>query len=386
MEKINLKRTSRVNAGHLWIFSNELELSPKNYEPGSLVEVYGSKEGFIGIGYVNPNSLISIRLLTKNKEEIDAGFFRNRIKSAIAYRERFLPESDSGRIVFSEGDFLPGLIVDRYASCLSVQFLTAGIEKQSESILQVLDELFNPSAIVLRNDSQSRTLEGLPLNKSVIKGNIDTLPVIHEGDAAFEVDPLNGQKTGFFLDQRENRLALNGLIKGGKGLDLCCYSGGWGIQLALSGATVNFVDDSGSSLSMAKRNAALNSIEDRCDFTESDVFDFLKAEAKKGSRYDFIVLDPPAFVKSRLKIKEALKGYRVLNQLAMGVLNPGGILATSSCSYHIEKQMFLDVLKDSAKEVNRTPRLIEIRSQSKDHPILLSVPETEYLKCAFLAV
>ncbi|MBF0328232.1 MAG: class I SAM-dependent rRNA methyltransferase [Nitrospirae bacterium] len=386
MEKIYLKRTSRVNAGHLWIFSNELESSPKNYEPGSIVEVYGRKEGFIGIGYVNPNSLISIRLLTKNKEEIDAGFFRNRIKSAIAYRERFFPESDSGRIVFSEGDFIPGLIVDRYASCLSVQILTAGIEKQSESILQVLDELFNPSAIVLRNDSQSRTLEGLPLNKSVVKGNIETLPVIHEGVAAFEVDPLNGQKTGFFLDQRENRLALKKLIKGGEGLDLCCYSGGWGVQLALSGAEVNFVDDSDSSLSMAKRNVEINGLQDRCDFVQSDVFDFMKAESKKGSFYDFIVLDPPAFVKSRLKIKEALKGYRVLNHLAMSVLRPGGILATSSCSYHIEKQMFLDVLKDSAKEANRTPRLIEMRSQSKDHPILLSVPETEYLKCAFIAL
>jgi 23S rRNA (cytosine1962-C5)-methyltransferase len=384
MDKVFLKRTSRILAGHLWIFSNELMSSPKNYEPASIVEVYDNKGKFLGTGYINPNSLISIRLLSKEREVINSDFLRKRITDAIDYRKTFLSDFNSFRVIYSEGDFLPGLIVDKYADCLVIQFLTLGIEKMGDTILNVLDEILSPSVIVLRNDTQSRTLEGLSLEKRIIKGTLDSLPLITEGGIKLEVDPIHGQKTGFFLDQRENRIALNRIIGSGKGLDLFCYSGAWGLHMAKREAYVTGVDESETALSLARKNAALNNISSRCEFIKADVFDFLKKEIETDNKYDFIILDPPAFVKSKAKIKEALRGYREVNSMAMKIIKQNGILATSSCSYHIDRETFLDMLRDAARDSNRSVRLLEYRSQSKDHPILLSVPETEYLKCAFL--
>ncbi|MCC6543140.1 MAG: class I SAM-dependent rRNA methyltransferase [Nitrospirae bacterium] len=386
MEKVILKKTSRILGGHLWIFSNELMSSPKNFIPGSLVSLYDRQNNFMGIGYINPNSLISIRLLTRNREDIDAGFFRRRLINAIDYRKRLRADSNSCRIVFSEGDFLPGLIVDKYADCIVLQFLTLGINNIGDMILNLLDEIFSPSTIVLRNDSHSRLLEGLTLEKKIVKGSLDPLPVIREEDVTIEVDPMRGQKTGFFLDQRENRIALSRYISGGKGLDLFCYSGAWGLHLAKKGAEITFVDESESALSIAGKNAKLNNLEASCGFVKKDVFNFLHEEVEAGKSYDFIVLDPPAFVKSKAKIKEAVKGYREINSMAMRMIKKGGILATSSCSHHIDRTLFLEILRDAAKDAGRTARLIEYRYQSTDHPILLSVPETEYLKCAFLEV
>lgn len=384
MEKIILRRISRILSGHLWIFSNELLSSPKNYQPGSIVQVYDNKNIFLGIGYINPHSLIAIRLLTRKKENINHDFFRRYITNAINYRKRFLPDTNSFRVVYSEGDFLPGLIVDKYGDCVVIQFLTLGMEMMKDIVINVLDEILSPSVIVLRNDSQSRILEGLPLEKKVIKGSLYSNPLISEGDIIIEVDPILGQKTGFFLDQRENRLALKNYIKGGKGLDLFCYSGAWGLQLAKNGAFVTCVDESETAILSAKRNFLLNKLEHRCNFIKDDVFSFLKKEVESGALYDFVVLDPPAFVKSRAKIKEALRGYREINTMAMKIIKKGGILATSSCSYHVEKAIFLDILRDSARDAKRTPRILDYRAQGKDHPILLSMPETEYLKCAFL--
>lgn len=386
MEKILLRRTSRILAGHSWIFSNELASSPKKHETGSLVEVYDLKNNFIGIGYINPNSLISIRLLTRKQEKINPDFFRKRILDAIDYRKRIGINENAFRAVYSESDFLPGLIVDKFNECLVIQLLTFGMEKLKDILIPLLDEILKPSAIVIRNDSSSRTLEGLPLSKEIIKGKLDKLPVINEAGINIEVNPLSGQKTGFFLDQRENRIALKELIKGGKGLDLFCYTGAWGLQLANKGAFVTFVDESETAVSQAHLNAKLNNIEQNFNFIKSDVFDFLKDETNAGNLYDFIVLDPPAFVKSRLKVKEALKGYREINTLAMKLLKAGGILATSSCSYHISKEAFIDMLRSASKDAGKQFKLLDFRSQAKDHPILLSVPETEYLKCAFLCV
>ena len=386
MEKVILRKTIRVLEGHLWIFSNELLESPKNYEPGSFVEVYDRQNNFMGIGYINSNSLISIRLLTRKKEDIDADFFRRRILDAIDYRKRLRADSNSCRIVFSEGDLLPGLIVDKYNDCIVVQFLTLGIDKIGDMILNLLDEIFSPSTIVQRNDSQIRLLEGLALEKKIVKGAPDPLPVITEEGVTIEIDPMRGQKTGFFLDQRENRIALSRYFSGGMGLDLFCYSGAWGLQLAKKGADIIFIDESETALSIARNNAKLNNLESRCGFVKKDVFNFLHEEVEAGNTYDFIVLDPPAFVKSKAKIKEAVKGYREINSMAMRLIKKGGILATSSCSHHIERALFLEILRDAAKDAGKTARLIEYRYQSKDHPILLSVPETEYLKCAFLEV
>lgn len=386
MQTVTLNRLSRLLSGHLWVFSNELASSPKGYEPGSIVELVDKKSNFLGIGYINPHSLISVRVLTRKREEINAEFFKTRIKNALAFRKRFMKDTDSFRAVFSESDLLPGLVADKYGDCLSIQFLTLGMEKQAETILNALDEIYSPRLMVLRNDSSIRTLEGLPLEKKIVKGNLDTLPLIKEGDMTLEVDPFTGQKTGFFLDQRENRAALGRLAGAGAGLDLFCYTGPWSIRLALSGVKMTGVDSSDYAINHAKKNAELNGVTDRCEFVNSDVFEFVKQEAAQKKKYDYIVLDPPAFVKSKAKINEALKAYRELNAACMGLLRQGGILATSSCSYHVDKSLFMEMLRVSARDAGKQARVLEMRSQAKDHPISLFVPETEYLKCVILEV
>src|SRR5271169_6132984 len=285
MEKIFLKRTSRILSGHLWIFSNELSSSPRSHEPGSLVEVYDNQEAFLGIGYINPNSLIAVRLLTRQREEINADFFRTRIADALHYRKRVLPESVSCRLVYSEGDFLPGLIVDRYAGCLVVQILTAGMDRHRDLLLGLLDEMLSPDMIVMKNDNHNRTLEGLALEKVMVKGPPGAFVSIIEETIHSEVEPLSGQKTGFFLDQRENRIAFSRLVRGGRGLDLFCYSGAWGLHLAKKGAHVTFVDSSETAIKQTKRNAELNGLTDECAFMKADVFNFLKREVASGHLY-----------------------------------------------------------------------------------------------------
>ncbi|MGD1075776.1 MAG: class I SAM-dependent rRNA methyltransferase [Thermodesulfovibrionales bacterium] len=386
METVRLQRTSRILGGHLWVFSNELATSPKQFEPGELVELRDRKDTFLGIGYINPHSLISVRILTRQREAIDATFFRRRILDALDYRKRFLEDMNSFRVIFSEGDFLPGLIVDKYNDCLALQFLTAGIEKWADTLIALLEEILSPSVIVLRNDSSARVLEGLKRDKRVIKGSLEKLPVIREDSLSLEMDPLSGQKTGVFLDQRENRIAFSRLIGKGVGLDLFCYGGAWSMHLAGKGAHMVGVDESDSALELARRNAALNGLSERCTFQKADVFALLRSEKTSGNLYDFIVLDPPAFAKSRTKVKEALRGYREINGNAMGLLRKGGLLATSSCSYHIDREAFMEMLRTAARDAGRQVRLIETRSQARDHPVVLSMPETKYLKSVFLEV
>ncbi|MBI5631924.1 MAG: class I SAM-dependent rRNA methyltransferase [Nitrospirae bacterium] len=387
MQKVHLTRTKRLHSGHLWIFSNELHESPKNYIPGSLVEVYDMREEFIGAGYINPNSLIAIRLLTRERKIIDRDFLRQRINAAIALRKRLTGHRDAYRIVYSEGDYLPGLIADIYGTCLVLQFLTYGMEAMKDMIIELFDEIINPEIIVLRNESRVRALEGLMRYKEVVKGSLEKLPVIHEDGLLFEIDPYEGQKTGFFLDQRDNRVSLKQYIKDGKGLDLFSYIGGWSMHLASAGAEITCVDSSDRAIAQARRNADLNNLGSRISFAVEDVFAFLEQELLKGERrYDFIVLDPPAFVKSAGKLKEAAKAYREINEMSMRLVKRGGILASSSCSYHMSRELFVDTLNAAAKNAHRSLRLIELRSQAPDHPVLLSMPETEYLKCAFLLV
>jgi len=342
---------------------------------------------FLGRGYINPRSLISVRLLTRGKEEIDREFVRRRVQSAIALRERLLGKRDAFRLIYSEGDYLPGLIVDAYANCLVLQFLTAGMEEFKGIVIEILNEMLNPEIMVLRNESRIRTLEGLPLYKEVIKGDLQKMPVVEENGLLFEIDPYEGQKTGFFLDQRENRTSLKKFVRGGKGLDLFCYLGAWSMHLASTGAEITGVDASERAVTKAQKIAEMNGFRDRAVFLKDDVFSFLEKELESTEKkYDFIVLDPPAFVKSSGKIKEAVKAYRELNEMSMRLIKPGGILATSSCSYHLSREMFTDMLHSAGKNAERGLRLIEMRSQGPDHPVLLSMPETEYLKCAFLIV
>lgn len=386
MQTVVLNRTSRLNAGHLWVFSNELKDSPKAFTPGSIVELRDKKGEYLGKGYVNPHSLIAVRVLTRGEEEIDKAFFKRKIESALAYRRRFV-KGECYRAVYSEGDGLPGLIIDRYGDCVSAQITTLGMEEWTDVIIELIEEIFNPSVIVLRNDSSVRSLEGLPLEKRIVKGSLETLPVVKENGVSMEVDPMSGQKTGMFLDQRENRALFSSLaIEGETALDLFSYTGSWALALASKGVSVTGVDSSDAAVTQATRNAELNGLTDRCKFIKSDVFEFTKAEFSRGAKYSIVVLDPPAFVKSKQKMKEGLRAYRELNGLCMKLLKRGGLLATSSCSYHVDKAAFADMLRDAARDAGRTVRVVETRSQGKDHPVALSVPETEYLKCVIAEI
>jgi 23S rRNA (cytosine1962-C5)-methyltransferase len=387
MRRVVLRKTRRLLAGHPWVFSNELAESPAGFVPGEVAELYDSKGDFLAVAYLNPHSLISARVLSREKEEIGPAFLKGRIEGAAKLRGRLnIPGPSAFRLVNSEGDFLPGLVIDKYADVFAVQLLTAGMEALKEEIIDVVEGLFAPRAIVMRNDSRVRELEGLALYKEVARGTIEPLPSIEEDGVRFEVNPLEGQKTGFFLDQGENRVEMKKYLAG-RGLDLFCYSGGWGTHIASGGkAEVSLVDDSGPALAQARRNAQLNGLEGRMEFVKADVFEFLKEKAARKGKYDFIVLDPPAFVKSAKKIKEALKAYRLLNRLAMELMIPGGMLVTSSCSYHIGREDFLEVLRQAGRAAGKGPRLLAFRGQSKDHPVLLAAPETEYLKCALLQV
>lgn len=384
MKTVTLNRTSRINSGHLWVFSNELTESPKAFEPGSLVELRDKKGAFLGIGYINPHSLISVRILTREQEEINEGFFKKRILAAIEYRKRFKSDTNAYRAVYSESDLLPGLIVDMYAGCASIQISTLGMEQWTDVIIKAVDEILAPETIVLRNDSQIRTLEGLAMEKRLVKGTLEKLPVIKHGATLMEIDPMAGQKTGFFLDQADNRSAFAALVNQGKALDLFCYAGGWALKMAERGATVTGVDSSEHAVAQAAKNAATNGLTERCAFVKEDVFEFLKKAVAAGDQYDYIVLDPPAFVKSKQKLAEALRAYKDVNTAAMKILKKGGLIATSTCSYHVDLATFMDILRDAARNAGRHARLVEMRSQSKDHPVSLSVPETYYLKCAIL--
>lgn len=373
--------------GHLWVFSNEIEENLRDFAPGALVQIFDRKETFVGAGYINPKSLIAVRVLTRENIPLDRAFFSNSLRRAINLRSHILADAANCRLVFSEADYLPGLIVDRYGSCVVVQLLTAGMEAQKDLLLDLLDEILSPETIVVRNDSRARLLEGLTQYRELRKGGLSTLPVIGEEGVRFIVDPMEGQKTGFFLDQRENRTAFARLVQDGSGLDLFCHTGSWSLRLAASGTVrVTGVDSSERAVRQAEQNAVMNNLQERAEFVISDVFDFLRRQKETGAAYDFIVCDPPAFVKSASKIREAVRAYTDLNAACMRLLKPGGLLATSSCSYHLQKEMFIELLLVAAHTTGRSLRLLSLRSQAMDHPVLLAMPETEYLKCAFLVV
>ena len=386
MKTVTLKKREdrRILRGHPWVFSNELLDIPKDASPGELVEVTDFSGQFIGRGYLNPHTLIAVRILTRRREEIDEAFFLRRITAARDLRT-VLGYGESYRAVFSEGDGIPGLIVDKYADTLVVQSLTAGIERLLDMIITVLQRLYAPRVIVLRNDGASRELEGLPLETKVVLGDTDGMVAIEESGIRYTVDVLKGQKTGFFFDQRENRLALKGLVNGRRTLDCFCYIGAWSLTAARFGASeVIGIDSSEKAVQQAANNAALNGLSAR--FKTADVFDELRSLEKLKERFGCVILDPPAFVKSRAKVREAIKGYKEINLRAMKILEPGGVLASCSCSHHVETDLFREMLIDAAHSAGRTVRLLEMRSQSRDHPMLLAARETQYLKCAVLII
>lgn len=376
----------RLRIGHLWIFSNEIAEIRGLASDGEIIDVRDSRGGLVGRGYINRHSLISARVLTYRDEAIEKEFFLKRINEALERRKRLFPGLNSLRLVHSEGDFLPGLIVDKYENALSIQTLTLGMERWKETICDILEELLEPRIIVERNDTAIRKLEGLEEQKGAIRGGGDTRVVIEENGNRFLVDLLEGQKTGFFLDQRENRERLREYVKGKRVLDCFCYSGGWSMYAAQGGAReVIGVDASQGAVDLAAENARINGYE-VCKFIKADVFDLLRGMDKKGERFDVIVLDPPAFVKSKKEIADAVRGYKEINMTAMKLLNDNGTIVTSSCSHHIDRELFTDILVKAARDSGKIARLLEFRSQGRDHPVLMPMKETEYLKCAFVEV
>jgi 23S rRNA (cytosine1962-C5)-methyltransferase len=382
--KLKKKEERRVQRGHPWVFSNEVQDLPADAMPGEPVEVRDFTGNFLGRGYMNPRSLIAVRILTRKQEDMDTAFFTGRIGRARDLRKD-LGFGESFRAVFSEGDGLPGLIVDKYADTLVVQSLTAGIDGMLDLVLAALRDVYGPKTIVLRNDTSSRELEGLGKETRVVLGETSGMVEFEESGIRYRVDVLEGQKTGFFFDQRENRLVLKDLVRGRRTLDCFCYVGAWALSAAQYGATeVIGIDSSEKAVTLARSNAELNNLSAK--FVVGDVFEKLRELEKQKERFGCIVLDPPAFVKSRAKVREALKGYKEINLRGMRLLEPGGFLVTCSCSHHIDQELFREMLIDSAWSAGRQARLLEMRSQSRDHPMLLAAKESQYLKCAILVV
>jgi len=381
--KKEIKR--RVAFGHPWVYDNEIEKHDP-LDDGCIVDVFTYSGQFLGKGYYNSGSTIRVRFITRRNCKLDTDFFSGKIRRAIQLKSLLLEDSDALRIVFGEADGLPGLIVDRFSDWLVVQFNTLGIQLMKKEIIEALILVLKPKGIFEKSEGTSLAKEGLEAKEGWLYGNGPELLPFSLNGISFLAD-TKGQKTGFFLDQRENRTLLKKYIRGGKGLDLFCYIGAWSMHLASAGAEVTGVDASERAVIQAQKIANMNNFSERLSFVKDDVFSFLETELASGEkRLDFIVLDPPAFVKSAGKIKEAVKAYRELNESCMRLLKTGGILATASCSYHLSGDLFIDMLHSASRNARRGVRLIEMRSQGPDHPVLLSVPETEYLKCAFLLV
>ena len=373
----------RITAGHQWVFSNEIASLRGTPETGEVVELLRHDQKLLGLGFYHPHSLIAFRFLTSEQEEIGFGFFEKRIQQALALRQRLYPGAETFRLTHGESDFLPGLILDKYNEYISLQILSAGMDKQTELICDVLESMFHPKAIVARNDAAIRTLEELPLEKKVLRGN-SGITIIDDG-VKFEIDVLNGQKTGFFLDQCENRKAIQRYAVGGAVLDCFCNEGGFALHAASAkAASVRGIDISESAIAKAKVNARLNSA--AVEFEIGDVSETLKILGEKNKKFDMVILDPPSFTKSKKNIPAALRGYKDLNAAALRLINAGGFLATASCSHHITEDGFLSTIEQAAIKAKRDVQLLEFAGAAPDHPVIPAMPETKYLKFAIVAV
>lgn len=388
MAKIMLAKNKemRVEHGHPWIFKSDIQHIAGAVQPGNVVEVYSHQNRFLGKGYYNPASQIAIRMLTRQDEEVNRDFFYHRILRAWEYRKK-VADTDSCRVVFAESDFLPALIVDKFSDILVVQTLALGMDRFKADIVDILNEIIKPRGIYERNDVPVRELEGLPQQKGFLSAPFDTKVEMVENGIKFLVDVENGQKTGFFLDQKENRAALKPLVKNGRVLDCFSHTGSFALHAAYYGAReVIGVDISAHAVACAEHNARLNQLEGIAHFKEANAFDLLRAYSDQKERFDTVILDPPAFTKSKNTVEGAVRGYKEINLRALKLINEGGFLVSCSCSQHIGNQLFLDIIHEAAHDAKRAVRLVEFRSQAKDHPILMASKETQYIKCALMQV
>jgi 23S rRNA (cytosine1962-C5)-methyltransferase len=378
-------KDARILAGHPWIYRSEIARVEDEGESGAIAHVRDGRHRFLGQAMVNLRSQIAGRLLTRGREPVDGAFFARRVREAMERCDRSVRGPDACRLIFGEADHLPGLIVDRYGDLLVIQLLTAGMERVRETILAVLRDAAGPRAIYERNDASPRKLEGLDLRKGFAFGEGETGLWIQEEGLQFFVEVADGQKTGFFLDQRGNRQVVKGLAAGRDVLDAFCYSGGFSLSAAVGGATsVTGIDLSAEAIAWAERSAERNGLSSRCIFQTVNAFDALRGFDREDRRFGLVILDPPAFTKGRGALAGALRGYKEINLRAMKLLVPGGILVTCSCSYHVDAPAFLEMLRGAAADAHREFRLRELRTQAADHPVLLAAKETQYLKCAIL--
>jgi 23S rRNA (cytosine1962-C5)-methyltransferase len=381
---ISPRGAARLKQGHVWVYRSDIT-STDSLPAGSLVTVTDQRGKPFGAALYSSSSQIAIRMLSREPVRDLAELIRERIRSAIAYRKTVVRDTDAYRLIFSEADLLPGLIVDRYNDILSLQVLTQAIDANliREAVISELIEQIDPAAIIERVDPRVRELETLPPRPSGLLQGAKTSTGFAMNGVHFHYDALEGQKTGAFLDQREN-YAGAAQYAHGEALDVFCYHGGFALHLAGRCSAVTGVDSSRPALEVADQNATLNQRE--IEWIEANAFDLLKDYASSDRFYDTIVLDPPAFAKTKRDLDSALRGYKELNLRALKMMRPGGILVTCSCSYHVSQPDFLEMLASAALDAHRTLRLIEVRGQAKDHPVLLNVPETSYLKCVIASV
>ena len=391
MLQVSIKRgrERRIRGFHPWVYKNDILSFSRKPKPGELCVVRDYKGAFLAKGYINPESYIAIRILTfKKGEEIDLEFFKRRVSEALAYRKELVPsDSTAFRLIHSEADYLPGLIVDYYNGYLVVQVTTLGMEVLKEKVVRALVEVVEPKGIYEKSTVQVRELEGLPLLEQLLYGDIPEKVVIAENGIRFNVQIVGGQKTGYFLDQRENKLlfAEEFVNEGDRVLDAFCHLGGFGIHAAVIGKAreVIAVDSSQLALDLAKENAELNGVADRFQFVKGDAFKVLKRMQQEGEKFDSIVIDPPAFAKSKTVVEQAKKGYKELFLRGLKMLKPGGSIVVCSCSHHITPPILEEILLSAAYDTRTPLKVLYTTCQAKDHPFILQIPESRYLKCIF---
>jgi 23S rRNA (cytosine1962-C5)-methyltransferase len=389
MNKIYLKRkiSPRVVNGHPWIFNNEVEKLEGDVKAGEIVEVFSYDKKFIGKGYFNPQSQILVRLLTRNKsEEINEQFFIDQINKCWQYRKQ-TGYIENCRLVFGEADSLPQLIIDKFNDHFVIQTMALGIDLWKPAIVKALNTIFKPRGIYERNDVPVRELEGLPQQKGFLSEPFDTKIIFRENGLQFHIDIDTGQKTGYFLDQQDNRRAIRHIVKGADVLGAFCYTGSFEIHAAHYGAkSVLGLDISSPAVQQATRNAELNGLQHLCRFEAANAFDVLKQWGKDGRQYDVVMLDPPAFTKSRETIQKAITGYKEINLRGMKLVRPGGFLVTSSCTSLVSPELFLQIIDMAAKDARRKIRQVVFQTQSADHPVIRSIENTQYLKFLIIQV
>jgi 23S rRNA (cytosine1962-C5)-methyltransferase len=379
---ISPRGVERLRAGHLWIYRSDIRSA--HAEPGAVVRLVDERGNFAGRAFYSDKSQISIRLLTREDVPIDRAFLTARIRRAAAYRELVVQDSDACRLVYSEADLLPSVIIDRYSDYFVLQTLSQASDRLKGTLVDILVELFKPKGIVERNDPKVRMLEGLEQRVSVLHGDVPGEILAKENGVTFVCDLAKGQKTGSFLDQRENHLAARRYASGDV-LDCFTYQGGFALTVAGHCEHVEGIDMAPAAVEAARRNQQLNSISN-ASFREGNTFDLLKEYDEAGRRFHMVILDPPAFAKNRDAIPAARRGYKEINLRALKLLKPGGYLVTCSCSYHVTEPLFLQLLAEAATDARKNIAVIERRTQAQDHPILLTMPETHYLKCLIVKV